>query len=151
MILDRLCEEDNINLKKTLNIALIMSKAFKRNGVLHCIFEVSEPFVRRHIDQIRLVGFPVQNNIIPIIHQRFPSAKLRENNPHIQHAEMAKDISKDLNKELGSSFVLEVPATDVAVPHVPHSSATVTDSETRSPPVPERPFPWRSWRTFQEI
>ncbi|GFR31641.1 hypothetical protein TNCT_82681 [Trichonephila clavata] len=49
------------------------------------------------------------------------SAKVRENNPNIQHAETAEDISKNLNKELGSSSVQEVPSTDVAVPDVSQS------------------------------
>ncbi|GFW75597.1 hypothetical protein TNCV_4427801 [Trichonephila clavipes] len=49
------------------------------------------------------------------MHQRFPSSEVRENNSNIQHAETAEDISKDLNKELGSSSVQGVPSTDVAV------------------------------------
>ncbi|GFX30947.1 uncharacterized protein TNCV_4146551 [Trichonephila clavipes] len=92
------------------------------------------------------VGDQVQENIIPIIHQRFPSAEVRENNPNIQHAETAEDISKDLNMELGSSSVSEVLSTDAAVPNVSLYSAKVTDSETRSLPVPERRFPRRSGR-----
>ncbi|GFQ73623.1 uncharacterized protein TNCT_40181 [Trichonephila clavata] len=95
---------------------------------------------------IRPVGDRVQENIIPIIHQRFPSAEVQENNPNIQHAETVEDISKDLNKELGSSAVQEGPLTDVAVPDVSQSSAKESDSETRSPPVPERSFPKRSGR-----
>ncbi|GFQ93699.1 uncharacterized protein K02A2.6 [Trichonephila clavata] len=105
--------------------------------------------VRRHVDQIRPVGYQVQENIIPIIHQRFPSAEAREKNPNIQHAETAEDISKNLNKELSSSSVQEGPSTDVAVPDVSQSSAKETDSETRSPPVSERPFPRRSGRIRQ--
>ncbi|GFU70342.1 uncharacterized protein K02A2.6 [Trichonephila clavipes] len=70
----------------------------------------------------------------------------RENNSNIQHAETAEDISKDRNKELGSSSVQGVPSTDVAVPDLSQSSAKETDSETRSPPVPDRPFPRRSGR-----
>ncbi|GFU07925.1 hypothetical protein TNCV_2271441 [Trichonephila clavipes] len=73
-------------------------------------------------------------------HQRF------EKKSNIQHAETAEDISKDLNKELGSSSVQGVPSTDVAVPDLSQSSAKETDSETRSPPVPDRPFPRRSGR-----
>ncbi|GFQ73918.1 uncharacterized protein K02A2.6 [Trichonephila clavata] len=71
---------------------------------------------------------------------------VRENNSNIQHAETAEDISKDPNKELGSSSVQGVPSTDVAVPDLSQSSAKETDSETRSPPVPDRPFPRRSGR-----
>ncbi|GFQ76221.1 transposon Tf2-9 polyprotein [Trichonephila clavata] len=71
---------------------------------------------------------------------------VRENNSDIQHAETAEDISKDPNKELGSSSVQGVPSTDVAVPDLSQSSAKETDSETRSPPVPDRPFPRRSGR-----
>ncbi|GFQ68271.1 transposon Tf2-9 polyprotein [Trichonephila clavata] len=63
-----------------------------------------------------------------------------------RHAETAEDISKDPNKELGSSSVQGVPSTDVAVPDLSQSSAKETDSETRSPPVPDRPFPRRSGR-----
>ncbi|GFQ94538.1 uncharacterized protein K02A2.6 [Trichonephila clavata] len=81
--------------------------------------------VRRHVDQIRLVGDQVQENIFSIIHQRFPLVEGRENNPNIQHAE---NPSRDMNKELGSSSVLEVLSTDVAVPDVPPSSAKVTES-----------------------
>ncbi|GFR29762.1 transposon Tf2-9 polyprotein [Trichonephila clavata] len=77
---------------------------------------------------------------------RFPSAEVRENNSDIQHAETAEDISKDPNKELGSSSVQGVPSTDVVVPDLSQSSATETDSETRSPPVPDRPLPRRSGR-----
>ncbi|GFR01814.1 transposon Tf2-9 polyprotein [Trichonephila clavata] len=77
---------------------------------------------------------------------RFPSAEVRENNSNIQHAETAEDISKDMNKELGSSSVQGVPSTDDAVPDLSQSSAKETNSETRSPPVPDRPFPRRSGR-----
>ncbi|GFV21035.1 uncharacterized protein K02A2.6 [Trichonephila clavipes] len=99
-----------------------------------------ETLVRRHVDQIRPVGdVKVQENIIPLMHQRFPSSEVqKENNSNIQHAETAEDISKDLNKELGSSSVQGVPSTDVAVPDLSQSSAKETDSETRSPPVPEQ-------------
>ncbi|GFW76967.1 uncharacterized protein K02A2.6 [Trichonephila clavipes] len=88
----------------------------------------------------------VLHYIIPLMHQRFPSSEVRENNSNIQHAETAEDVSKDLNKELGSSSVQGVPSTDVAVPDLSQSSAKETDSETRSPPVPDRPFPRRSGR-----
>ncbi|GFU40667.1 hypothetical protein TNCV_3230471 [Trichonephila clavipes] len=54
------------------------------------------------------------------MHPRFPSSEVRENNSNIQHAETAEDISKDLNKELGSSSVQGVPSTDVAVPDLSH-------------------------------
>ncbi|GFR14640.1 uncharacterized protein K02A2.6 [Trichonephila clavata] len=74
---------------------------------------------------------------------RFPSAEVRENS-NMQHAETAEDISKDLNKELDSSSVQGVPSTDVAVPDLSQSSAKETDSETRSLPVPDRPFRRRS-------
>ncbi|GFR19228.1 transposon Tf2-9 polyprotein [Trichonephila clavata] len=117
-----------------------------QDGVLHSFIDVQGTLVRRHVDQIRPVGDQVQENIIPIIHQRFPSAEVRESNSDIQHAETAKDISKDPNNELGSSSVQGVPSTDVAVPDLSQSSATVTDSETRSPPVPDRPLPKRSGR-----
>ncbi|GFU94895.1 hypothetical protein TNCV_821171 [Trichonephila clavipes] len=46
--------------------------------------------------------------------------------------------------EQGIGFVPEVPSTDVVVPDVSPSSAKVT--ETRSPPIPRRPFPRRSGR-----
>ncbi|GFR14889.1 transposon Tf2-9 polyprotein [Trichonephila clavata] len=62
------------------------------------------------------------------------------------HAETAEDISKDPNKELGSSSVQGVPSTDVAIPDLSQSSAKETDSETKSPPVPDRPFPRHSGR-----
>ncbi|GFQ75858.1 transposon Tf2-9 polyprotein [Trichonephila clavata] len=52
--------------------------------------------------------------------QRFPSAEVRENNSGIQHAETAEDISKDPNKELGSSSVQRVPSTVVVVPDLSH-------------------------------
>ncbi|GFW42104.1 transposon Tf2-9 polyprotein [Trichonephila clavipes] len=84
-----------------------------QDGVLHYIIEVQGTLVRRHVDQIRPVGDKVQENIIPLIHQRFPSAEVRENNSNTQHAETAGDISKDLNKELGSSSVQGGPSTDV--------------------------------------
>ncbi|GFR06286.1 uncharacterized protein K02A2.6 [Trichonephila clavata] len=86
------------------------------DGVLHYIIDVQGTLVRRRVDQIRLVGDQVQGTIIPIIHQRFPSAGVRENNSDIQHAETAEDISKYPNKELDSSSVEGVPSTDVAVP-----------------------------------
>ncbi|GFY16225.1 uncharacterized protein K02A2.6 [Trichonephila clavipes] len=117
-----------------------------QDGVLHYIIDVQGTLVRRHVDQIRSVGDKVQENIIPLMHQRFPSSEVRENNSNIEHAETAEDISKDRNKELGSSSVQGVPSTDVAVPDLSQSSAKETDSETRSPPVPDRPFPRRSGR-----
>ncbi|GFX41096.1 transposon Tf2-9 polyprotein [Trichonephila clavipes] len=117
-----------------------------QDGVLHYIIDVQGTLVRRHVDKIRPVGNKVQENILPLIHQRFPSAEVRENNSNIEHAETAGDISKDLNKVLGSSSVQGVPSTDVAVPDQSQSSAKETDSETRSPPVPDRPFPRRSGR-----
>ncbi|GFT85779.1 uncharacterized protein K02A2.6 [Trichonephila clavipes] len=117
-----------------------------QDGVLHYIIDVQGTLVRRHVDQIHPVGDKVQENIIPLMHQRFPSSEVRENNSNIQHAETAEDISKDRNKELGSSSVQGVPSTDVAVPDLSQSSAKETDSETRSPPVPDRPFPRRSGR-----
>ncbi|GFV58650.1 uncharacterized protein K02A2.6 [Trichonephila clavipes] len=117
-----------------------------QDGVLHYIIDVQGTLVRRHVDQIRPVGDKVQENIIPLMHQRFPSSEVRENNSNIQHAETAEDISKDRNKELGSSSVQGVPSTDVAVPDLSQSSAKETDSETRSPPVPDRPLPRRSGR-----
>ncbi|GFV09424.1 uncharacterized protein K02A2.6 [Trichonephila clavipes] len=70
-----------------------------QDGVLHYIIDVQGTLVRRHVDQIRPVGDKVQENIIPLMHQRFPSSEVRENNSNIQHAETAEDISKDLNKE----------------------------------------------------
>ncbi|GFR12610.1 uncharacterized protein K02A2.6 [Trichonephila clavata] len=117
-----------------------------QDGVLHYIIDVQGTLVRRHVDQICPVGDQVQENIFPIPHQRFPSAEVRENNSDIQHAETAEDISKDPNKELGLSSVQGVPSTDVAVPDLSQSSATETDSETRSPPVPDRTLPRRSGR-----
>ncbi|GFV67478.1 uncharacterized protein K02A2.6 [Trichonephila clavipes] len=69
-----------------------------QDGVLHYIIDVQGTLVRRHVDQIR------------------------------PHAETAEDISKDLNKELGSSSVQGVPSTDVAVPDLSQSSAKETDS-----------------------
>ncbi|GFQ96650.1 integrase_H2C2 domain-containing protein [Trichonephila clavata] len=104
-----------------------------QDGVLHYIIHAQGTLVRRHVDQISPAGDEAQENIIPIIHQRFPLAEVRENNSDIQHAETAEDISKDPNKELGSSSVQGVPSTDVAVPDLSQSSATETDSETRSP------------------
>ncbi|GFR31871.1 transposon Tf2-9 polyprotein [Trichonephila clavata] len=88
-----------------------------------------------------VVNAPVPKNV----HERFPSAEVRENNSNIQHAETAEDISKDLNKELSSSSVQGVPSTDFAVPDLSQSSAKETDYETRSPAVPDIPFPRRSW------
>ncbi|GFT87038.1 uncharacterized protein K02A2.6 [Trichonephila clavipes] len=120
-----------------------------QDGVLHYIIDVQGTLVRQHVDQIRPVGDKVQENIIPLMHKRFPSSEVRENNSNIQYAETAKDISKDLNKELGSSSVQGVPSTDVAVPDLSQSSAKETDSETRSPPVPDRPFPRRSGRIWR--
>ncbi|GFT81604.1 uncharacterized protein K02A2.6 [Trichonephila clavipes] len=117
-----------------------------QDDVLHYIIDVQGTLVRRHVDQIHPVGDKVQENIIPLMHQRSPSSEVRENNSNIQHAETAEDISKDRNKELGSSSVQGVPSTDVAVPDLSQSSAKETDSETRSPPVPDRPFPRRSGR-----
>ncbi|GFQ68708.1 uncharacterized protein K02A2.6 [Trichonephila clavata] len=122
----------------TLKQSLRAMHKYTKDGVLHYIIDVQGTLVRRHVDQICSVGDQVQENIIPIIHQRFPSAEVRENNSDIQHAETAEDISKDPNKELGSSSVQGVPSTDVAVPDLSQSSATETDSETRSPPVPDK-------------
>ncbi|GFU80645.1 uncharacterized protein K02A2.6 [Trichonephila clavipes] len=130
----------------TLKQSLRAMHKYEKDGVLHYIIDVQGTLVRRHVDQIRSVGDKVQENIIPLMHQRFPSSEVRENNSNIQHAETAEDISKDRNKELGSSSVQGVPSTDVAVPDLSQSSAKETDSETRSPPVPDRPLPRRSGR-----
>ncbi|GFV27448.1 transposon Tf2-6 polyprotein [Trichonephila clavipes] len=43
-------------------------------------------------------------------------------------------------RKIGSSSVQGVPSTDVAVPDLSQSSAKETDSETRTRPVPDRPF-----------
>ncbi|GFW05113.1 uncharacterized protein K02A2.6 [Trichonephila clavipes] len=120
-----------------------------QDGVLHYIIDVQGTLVRRHVDQIRPVRDKVQENIIPLIHQRFPSAEVRENNSTIQHVETAGDISKDLKKELGSFSAQGVPSTDVAIPDLSQSSAKETDSETRSPPVPDRPIS-QAFRQNQE-
>ncbi|GFY51045.1 uncharacterized protein K02A2.6 [Trichonephila inaurata madagascariensis] len=84
-----------------------------RDDLLHYILDVLGTLVRRYADQIPSVGDQVQENIILIIHQRFPPTGVRENNTTIHHAETAEDNSKDLNKELVSS---SVPSTDVPVP-----------------------------------
>ncbi|GFW40513.1 hypothetical protein TNCV_2834211 [Trichonephila clavipes] len=60
--------------------------------------------VRPHVDQIRPVGDKVQENIIPLMHQRFPSSEVRENNSNIQHAETAEDISKGSEQGIGFIF-----------------------------------------------
>ncbi|GFX53669.1 uncharacterized protein TNCV_1596151 [Trichonephila clavipes] len=75
-----------------------------QDGVLHYIIDVQGTLMRRHVDQIRSVGDKVQENIIPLMHQRFPSSEVRENNSNIQHAETAEDISKDRNKGIGFIF-----------------------------------------------
>ncbi|GFR06294.1 uncharacterized protein K02A2.6, partial [Trichonephila clavata] len=49
-----------------------------QDGVLHYIIDVQGTLVRRRVDQIRPVGDQVQETIIPIIHQRFPSTGVRE-------------------------------------------------------------------------
>ncbi|GFQ98638.1 uncharacterized protein K02A2.6 [Trichonephila clavata] len=82
-----------------------------QDGVFHYIIDVQGILVRQHVDQIRLVGDQVLENIIPIIHQRFPSAEVRENNTNVQHAETT-ETPKVLNKKLGSSTVPEVPSTN---------------------------------------
>ncbi|GFX14565.1 transposon Tf2-6 polyprotein [Trichonephila clavipes] len=43
-------------------------------------------------------------------------------------------------RKIGSSSVQGVPSTDVAVPDLSQSLAKETDSETRTRPVPDRPF-----------
>ncbi|GFU56607.1 integrase_H2C2 domain-containing protein [Trichonephila clavipes] len=113
---------------KSKSSLLGISRMPWNDGVLHYIIDVQGTLVRRHVDQIRPVGDKVQENIIPLMHQRFPSSEVRENNSNIQHAETAEDISKDRNKELGSSSVQGVPSTDVAVPDLSQSSAKETDS-----------------------
>ncbi|GFU95876.1 hypothetical protein TNCV_2633341 [Trichonephila clavipes] len=74
----------------------------------HYIIDVHGTLVRRHVDQYPFSGGMqgARKNIIPTYapeishHQRF-----EKTTPNIQHAETAEDISKDLNKELGSSSV----------------------------------------------
>ncbi|GFQ88129.1 transposon Tf2-9 polyprotein [Trichonephila clavata] len=146
---DRKCDVGDrvaVRVYKAANTRWKFGTIVNQDGVLHYIIDVQGILVRRHVDQIRPVGDQVQETIIPIIHQRFPSAGVRENNSDIQHAETAEDISKDPNKELGSSSVQGVPSTDVSVPDLSQSLANEIDSETRSPPVPDRPFPKRSGR-----
>ncbi|GFV58448.1 uncharacterized protein K02A2.6 [Trichonephila clavipes] len=105
-----------VRVYRTANTRWKFGTIVNQDGVLHYIIDVQGTLVRRHVDQIR------------------------------PHAETADNISKDLNKELGSSSVQGVPSTDVAVPDLSQSSAKETDSETRSPPAPDRPFPRRSGR-----
>ncbi|GFU96732.1 hypothetical protein TNCV_839571 [Trichonephila clavipes] len=90
-------------------------------------------------------GDKVQENIIPLMHQRFHHQRF-EKTTLIFSMQKRRKIFKDRNKELGSSSVQGVPSTDVAVPDLSQSSAKETDSETRSPPVPDRPLPRRSGR-----
>ncbi|GFQ82169.1 hypothetical protein TNCT_96181 [Trichonephila clavata] len=94
-----------------------------QDGVLHYIIDVQGTLVRRHVDQICPVGNEVQANILPIIHQRFPSAEVRETTQTFSMQKQRRYISKDLNKELGSCAVPEVPSTDDTVPDVSPSSA----------------------------
>ncbi|GFY31616.1 uncharacterized protein K02A2.6 [Trichonephila clavipes] len=75
------------------------------DGVHHYIIDVQGTLVRRHVDQICPVGDPVQENIIPNIHQRFPSAERRENNLNLQRVETAQNSSEDLNKGLGCQVI----------------------------------------------
>ncbi|GFT65482.1 transposon Tf2-8 polyprotein [Trichonephila clavipes] len=97
-----------------------------QDGVLHYIIDVQGTLVRRHVDQIRPVGIKCKKTSFHLCTRDF--------------------IIRGSNKELGSSSVQGVPSTDVAVPDLSQSSAKETDSETRSPPVPDRPFPRRSGR-----
>ncbi|GFV56302.1 uncharacterized protein K02A2.6 [Trichonephila clavipes] len=99
------------------------------NGQAECYVATLKQSLRAmHKYEDPFSGDKVQENIIPLMHQRFPSSEVRENNSNIQHAETAEDISKDRNKELGSSSVQGVPSTDVAVPDLSQSSAKETDS-----------------------
>ncbi|GFY04624.1 uncharacterized protein TNCV_4417071 [Trichonephila clavipes] len=116
-----------------------------QDGVLHYIIDVQGTLVRRHVDQIRPVGDKVQENIIPLMHQRFPSSEVRENNSNIQHAETGEDISKDRNKELGSSSVQECHQLMLRS-QIYHSLQLKRLTRDESPPVPDRPLPRRSGR-----
>ncbi|GFX29387.1 uncharacterized protein K02A2.6 [Trichonephila clavipes] len=100
-------------------------------------------------NRIPLYGLKIQDYILHEEEPKRPPIMINlkiENKSCSMELEMAEDISKDRNKELGSSSVQGVPSTDVAVPDLSQSSAKETDSETRSPPVPDRPFPRRSGR-----
>ncbi|GFV23163.1 hypothetical protein TNCV_658791 [Trichonephila clavipes] len=103
--------------------------------------------VRRHVDQIRPVGIKCKKISFPRMHQRFPSSEVRENNSNIQHAETAEDISKDRNEGIGFIFRTRSAINWMLRFQIYHSlQLRETDSETRSPPVPDRPFP----RAFRE-
>ncbi|GFS67492.1 uncharacterized protein K02A2.6 [Trichonephila clavipes] len=79
-----------VRVYKAANTRWKFGTIVNQDGVLHYIIDVQGTLVRRHVDQIRPVGDKVQENIIPLMHQRFPSSEVRENNSNIQHAETRK-------------------------------------------------------------
>ncbi|GFW25642.1 hypothetical protein TNCV_1309031 [Trichonephila clavipes] len=64
---------------------------------------------------IRPVGDGAEN-IIPLMPEDFHHQRFEKTTLIFSMQKRRKDISKDRNKELGSSSVQGVPSTDVAVP-----------------------------------
>ncbi|GFR14890.1 uncharacterized protein K02A2.6 [Trichonephila clavata] len=74
IILDRLFEEDNINLEKTLNIALAMEKAFKgANDIMGRGINSMQTF-KKHMDKISKFYKKPKENILFTMH-RLPAIK----------------------------------------------------------------------------
>ncbi|GFV43186.1 uncharacterized protein TNCV_4174351 [Trichonephila clavipes] len=72
MILDRLFEEDNINLEKTLNIALAMEKAFRgTNDIMGRAINSMKTF-KKHMDKIQFYKKPKENIILFTMHRYQP-------------------------------------------------------------------------------
>ncbi|GFS80980.1 uncharacterized protein K02A2.6 [Trichonephila clavipes] len=69
MILDRLFEEDNINLEKTLNIALAMEKAFRgTNDIMGRAINSMKTF-KKHMDKNPILQKPKENIILFTMHR----------------------------------------------------------------------------------
>ncbi|GFV17189.1 hypothetical protein TNCV_3371531 [Trichonephila clavipes] len=90
-----------VRVYRTANTRWKFGTIVNQDGVLTTSLMFKEPSLRRHVDRSVQWGIKCKENIIPLMHQEFPSSE---------------------------------------------SSAKETDSETRCPPVPDRPLPRRSGR-----
>ncbi|GFT87225.1 uncharacterized protein K02A2.6 [Trichonephila clavipes] len=108
-----------------------------QDGVLHYIIDVQGTLVRRHADQIRPVGIKCKKNIIPLMHQRFPSSEVLRKTTLIFSMQKRRKIFL----MIGTRNWVHLPykechQTDVAVPDLSQSSAkerlTLRDEESTS-------------------
>ncbi|GFU12133.1 uncharacterized protein K02A2.6 [Trichonephila clavipes] len=111
-----------------------------QDGILHYIIDVQGTLVRRHVDQIRPVGDKVQENIIPLMHQRFPSSEVREKTTLIFSMQKRRKIFL----RIGTRNWVHLPYKEchqlMLRFQIYHSLQLKRLIPDERPPVPDRPF-----------